>query len=68
MIAGDESAGAEAKSARGESAAKSLAGPTTLAAMLVASVATQSASIATMSTTGFLKRVSTSTGSQSVLP
>ena len=53
---------------RGARWAKSLAGLTTLAAMFVASVAMQSASIATTSTTGFLKRVSTSTGSQIVSP
>ena len=53
---------------RGARWAKSLAGDTTLAAMLVASVAMQSATIASSSTAGFLKRVSTSTGSQMVVP
>ena len=52
----------------GARCAKSFAGLTTLAAMFVASVAMQSAIIATTSTTGFLKRVSTSTGSQIVEP
>ena len=48
--------------------AKSLAGETTLAAMFVARVAMQRATIARSSTAGFLKRVSTSTGSQMVVP
>ena len=43
----------------GARAAKSLAGPTTLAARFVARVATQSASMAMTSTTGFLKWVRT---------
>ena len=44
--------------------AKSLAGPTTLAAMLVASVAMQSETMATISVTGLSNRVSSCTGSQ----
>jgi hypothetical protein len=53
---------------RGARLEKSLAGLTTLAAILVAKVAMQSASIATISTTGLVKRVSTSIGSHSVSP
>ena len=51
---------------RGARCAKSFAGLTTLAAMFVASVARQSANIATTSTIGFVNFVSTSTGSQIV--
>ena len=53
---------------RGQRWEKSLAGLTTLAARLVASVATQSESIAITSTTGLLNRVSRSTGSQIAAP
>ena len=53
---------------RGDGAVKSLAGPTTLAAMFVANVATHNANVATTSTSGLLKRVSTSTGFQNVSP
>src|SRR5436309_14726299 len=53
---------------RGARWAKSLAGLTTLAAMLVANVAMQRAIIATINTTGLSKRVSTSTGSQMDCP
>ena len=53
---------------RGARWEKSFAGLTTSAAMFVASVAMHSASMATINTIGFLKRVSTSTGSQIVVP
>ena len=49
---------------RGQRCAKSFAGLTTLAAMLVASVARQSETIAIESTQGSRNRDSTSTGSQ----
>jgi hypothetical protein len=52
----------------GARCAKSFAGEPTFAAMFVESVAIQSASMATTSTTGFLKCVSTSTGFQIVSP
>ena len=53
---------------RGARWAKSFAGLTTLAAMLVASVAMHSESMATTSTIGFLNLLSTTIGSQIVLP
>ena len=53
---------------RGQRWAKSLAGLTTLAAMLVASVARQSETIATTSTSGLRNRESSSTGSQIASP
>ncbi len=52
----------------GHRLAKSLAGLTTLAAMLVASVARHSDASATTRSTGFLKRVRSTTGSQMVSP
>jgi hypothetical protein len=48
--------------------AKSLAGETTLAAMFVASVAMPRQSSATTSTAGLRKRVTSTTGSQMVVP
>src|SRR5258708_5072717 len=53
---------------RGARWAKSLAGLTTLAAIFVARVAMHNASIATTRSTGLVKRVNTSTGSQIVTP
>ena len=53
---------------RGKALAKSLAGETTLAAMLTASVATTAVNIETATTTGALKRPTSWTGSQIASP